>query len=466
MSQPTPRPAAGDAIGDDAASAARFDTLVDRTYQAALGEFAWSDLCEEMASAFGWLRVRMLRQERADAPLRVVWASDATGVPSTWAPWVPAPIAARAATGSWKHETCPFGQDLVSAHGMPHDGFVTLGTLTRSMARLGDGTGATFLLQVVREGVAEDVRAEPDTRGLEDVERLRPHLARALALHGEREARLARERMAEALLDAIPQAVAVVAADGTIARSNRAWRRMFAGAPTLAELAALLGFGRKGAPGGGALDASLSELFAPAPAPATAHAVPAATDLPDRPPVESAPPAAIRRRIWRTGKPGSSNDRLIVATAMPATAPVPAGGGDSDGGDGGDSDGRDSGSGAPVLREPEPRVLLIALAPGSVDGIDGSLLADTFGLTRAEAKVAQGLARGDKAREIADTRHVSNQTVRSQMRTIYRKLGVRRQADLVRIIAQLPRVDPGAGDVSARADLPPTAEPPTRGARP
>ena len=131
----------------------------------------------------------------------------------------------------------------------------------------------------------------------------------------------------------------------------------------------------------------------------------------------------MRRRIWRTGEAGAADEKLIIATLLPSRLP--------------------SGS-AVTSTFAQARVLLVVLTPRLQAEVDPVLMAASFGLTRAETTVAQALGRGEDPQRIADARFVSRQTVRSQMRTIYRKLGVRRQVDLVRIISKMPHIDLGA----------------------
>lgn len=376
---------------DRGVSAAQFDSLVNRTYEAAFGESDWDELCDAIAGSVGWLRLRLRWQKSAPDPTRF-----------------PA--------GSWRHDTQAAGDEsLLAEFGLPREERLAIGSLTRSRIILDDETG------VALEALAAVDMAE----GIVVIERLRPHLVRALTLQRERELRLERQRVAAWLLDSVPQAVAMVSADGTVAPCNRAWRRLFSGVDVpganppgtdtpgtdtpgtdvpgrdaFAALAKLLDPGRVGVAGGGEFAALIGEWFEPRPA------------------------DSRRRRIWRTGKPGTSTDRLIIATAIPSRATDD-----------------DLQSILPRALDGRPRVLLIVHSPGAQEGVDLALLADTFDLTRTETTVARALAWGDQAQDIADTRFVSLHTIRTQMRMIYRKLGVRRQADLVRIISQLPRID-------------------------
>lgn len=70
--------------------------------------------------------------------------------------------------------------------------------------------------------------------------------------------------------------------------------------------------------------------------------------------------------------------------------------------------------------------------------LDPYLVAATFDLTPAEAKVAAALARGYSKQEIADGCRVSINTVRSQAQSVLDKMGVARQAELVSVLSSMP----------------------------
>jgi len=63
-------------------------------------------------------------------------------------------------------------------------------------------------------------------------------------------------------------------------------------------------------------------------------------------------------------------------------------------------------------------------------------LRSAYRLTTAESEVAAALADGFALRDIAKTRGASLSTVRSQLQTIFTKLGVQRQSELVRTLSQ------------------------------
>lgn len=99
----------------------------------------------------------------------------------------------------------------------------------------------------------------------------------------------------------------------------------------------------------------------------------------------------------------------------------------------------DSGGGAPRCA-----LFLFATAePGPVEG----MLRELYGLTRVEAEIAALVCRGQSPAEIAAHLRGSVHTVRSYLKPILQKVGVRRQMDLVRRVAcgvgMLAAVPPG-----------------------
>jgi DNA-binding CsgD family transcriptional regulator len=60
-----------------------------------------------------------------------------------------------------------------------------------------------------------------------------------------------------------------------------------------------------------------------------------------------------------------------------------------------------------------------------------------FDLTPAEARLAQGIARGDALEEVAASLGIKMSTARTQLAAIFAKTGARRQAKLVAILTRL-----------------------------
>lgn len=86
-----------------------------------------------------------------------------------------------------------------------------------------------------------------------------------------------------------------------------------------------------------------------------------------------------------------------------------------------------------------PRVIVTLKLPDGLDPATSALLQQSFDLTPAEAEVAMLLAKGRSRAEIGAARGVSTDTVHAQLKTIYRKTDVRREAELVALVVRLSR---------------------------
>ena len=73
--------------------------------------------------------------------------------------------------------------------------------------------------------------------------------------------------------------------------------------------------------------------------------------------------------------------------------------------------------------------------------IRGRRLSELFGFTNAEAQLAVALAQGKDLRQIASATGQSLPTLRSHLRAMFEKAGVKRQADIVRLVLSIPAVD-------------------------
>jgi DNA-binding CsgD family transcriptional regulator len=81
--------------------------------------------------------------------------------------------------------------------------------------------------------------------------------------------------------------------------------------------------------------------------------------------------------------------------------------------------------------------LAVVLDLESFGASSGSAALDSLGLTSAEIKVATLIGDGLDPQGISDQLGVSVGTVRTHLKRVYLKLGVRRQADLVHLLARL-----------------------------
>ena len=89
-----------------------------------------------------------------------------------------------------------------------------------------------------------------------------------------------------------------------------------------------------------------------------------------------------------------------------------------------------------------PLVMLFLYHPESAQHVDSTLLVAAFGLSQAECRVATLLAEGMPPKVIADTLGVQYDTVRKQLMSIYQKTSTNRQPELVRLLLHLPSPPP------------------------
>lgn len=84
----------------------------------------------------------------------------------------------------------------------------------------------------------------------------------------------------------------------------------------------------------------------------------------------------------------------------------------------------------------EPRVLIVARGPGRRQGEIEKLLQEAYALTASEARIAARLGDGESPDTIAQSRQVSPTTIRTQLRSIYQKMDLNRQAELAARVAR------------------------------
>jgi DNA-binding CsgD family transcriptional regulator len=85
-----------------------------------------------------------------------------------------------------------------------------------------------------------------------------------------------------------------------------------------------------------------------------------------------------------------------------------------------------------ILPQEPVAMLLVRDAERDIGGAE--VLQTLFGLTPAEARLAYELARGSDLEQIAALKAVSMHTVRSQLKSVLQKTGMRRQSELVALV--------------------------------
>lgn len=85
-----------------------------------------------------------------------------------------------------------------------------------------------------------------------------------------------------------------------------------------------------------------------------------------------------------------------------------------------------------------PSVMLTFYHPSHSSTVDVHLLHTAFNLSSAEARVALLLLEGDLPKEIATKHQVHLDTIRKQLQSIYKKTSTSRQAELVKLLLNIP----------------------------
>jgi len=84
----------------------------------------------------------------------------------------------------------------------------------------------------------------------------------------------------------------------------------------------------------------------------------------------------------------------------------------------------------------------------------GALVGETFGLTKSEIAVAQGIVDGYSTNEIAERRGRSLETIRSQVKSVLQKADLRSQTELIRVFAGLGELVDARDDAQTSARVP------------
>ena len=84
------------------------------------------------------------------------------------------------------------------------------------------------------------------------------------------------------------------------------------------------------------------------------------------------------------------------------------------------------------------RVAVFISDPNMQQPISIDNLVSVYGLTPSESQVAISLANGHSIDEIAESSHHSSHTIRSQLKSVFRKTGVSRQSELIKLLLTGP----------------------------
>lgn len=84
--------------------------------------------------------------------------------------------------------------------------------------------------------------------------------------------------------------------------------------------------------------------------------------------------------------------------------------------------------------EPSRYVAILVADHSNEVALSDSALQDTYGITPAESRLINELVQGESLKEISSKRHVSMNTLRTHLKSVFGKMGVKRQAELVKCV--------------------------------
>jgi DNA-binding CsgD family transcriptional regulator len=92
------------------------------------------------------------------------------------------------------------------------------------------------------------------------------------------------------------------------------------------------------------------------------------------------------------------------------------------------------------------RALVVLIDPDKKERPPDALLRSAFNLTAAEARLATRLATGETLEHASDELGIAKETARNQLKSVFGKMAVHRQSELVALLSRLPKPTDGTGE--------------------
>jgi DNA-binding CsgD family transcriptional regulator len=388
----------------DAANSQR-EALVAALYDAATGTGSWRDACDQLCAAFDLWSLQLLGVHtdtgamafsfeggRIAPEAALLYVTDYHAIN-------PRLSLARFLDGAaWAHDHEHFDEAFVASDRFYQEFLLPFGGRWMSVTRLRVDAGIVVFMCLHRS-----VSQQPlTTAELAAVDDLRPHVSRALGLHARRVREAAVDAAGHAVLDLLTHPAYVVDESMLLRHANASGRTLLDAEGPLRV--------RDGYLDGTTPLASRSLV-------ASIHALGLGGALVGR----DAPDRSACRLPSFGG--GPEHVALAIAARPDATS-----------GSFGDA----------------PCAVLVVHPLTGGTRLDPLIVALAFDLTPAEARAAIAIAEGETPERIAARRGVSISTVRTQLRSVFEKLGVSRQSEMVACLFALPRVGvPTHADVRA-----------------
>lgn len=374
----------------------RFDQLVGRIYDTLEDRGAWRAVLEDLNQALQGRAVHMFAFDNKHGALSFSDGADmAAHIDLEYIQrfqYIDPRVGLMMSTGmrGWMHCHEHFDDEFAATHPfyqeflLPNDGRYA------SAIKLQEDESASILIAFIRSAAHGPLPAE----AVQFIDRLRPHLERATRIGLHHFVYSAQALVGHALINKLRQPVMLLTTNAEVIQSNDAARRLLTDTALLAVRNGRLVLPE---PFQQHLQSRLRKLEAQARA------------TPDAPNDD-----AGFQALHITSAPPQPADALYAFHTLLAPDRV---------------------MGTFGLR---PLVMVCFYHPQSTQEIDPALLSAAFGLSNAEARIANLLADGMTLRDIAIALGVQYETVRKQLQSIYQKTSTNRQPELVRLLLNLP----------------------------
>ena len=378
-------------------SQARFDCIVNLIYDTLDDRAAWRPMLDSLHEAVGGRAVHMLAFDGERGALS--YSDGAAMAPQIDLEYIQkyqfidprVGLLRQQSTSGWLHCHEHFDDGFVASHPFYQEFLIPHGARYVSCCKLVQTPEATVILALLRG--SDEGPLPPDA--LAFLERVRPHMERAVRLGLAQFVYSTQALVGHALVDKLRQPVMLVTASGDVVLANEAARSLLA-ATSLVQVAD----GKLVLPQRyrtsflmqcGELETRVRQAVA-----------------------QGRPDDKESRALHMRSEAGAAPDTLYAFFTMLAPEHT---------------------LGSFGLR---PLVMLFFYHPTSVQEIDSALLTAAFGLSHAECRIASMLADGMPLKTIADLLGVQYDTVRKQLLSIYQKTATNRQPELVRLLMNLP----------------------------
>lgn len=378
-------------------SQARFDSIVNLIYDTLDERAAWRAMLTSLHTAVGGRAIHMLAFDGERGALS--YSDGAAMAPQIDLEYIQkyqfidprVSLLRQQSTSGWLHCHEHFDDAFAAGHPFYQEFLIPHGARYVSACKLVETPEATVILSCLRSSAEGPLPADV----LAFVERLRPHMERAVRLGLAQFVYSTQALVGHALVDRLRQPVMLLTATGEVVLANDAARCLL-GATSLVQVVG----GRLVLPPRyrtsflmqcGELETGVRKAVA-----------------------QGITGSKESRALHMRSEAGAGRDALYAFFTMLVPEHT---------------------LGSFGLR---PLVMLVFYHPTSAQVIDSALLTAAFGLSHAECRVASMLADGMPLKTIADVLGVQYDTVRKQLLSIYQKTATNRQPELVRLLMNLP----------------------------